>query len=389
MYSALLNAEYLEKAYQSVTGMSKEANDISRLDDSNYTFNGPLCCCDAPINALFSQSSLTIGQKIYPAIDDLIASVSYQTEINDHTKARVKNIKLMNGMYSFTEDKEYIYLGGNGNNGNLLGFTGSGCTPLDFSKDEDREQYLDIIDELEGGGDYHVVNPQSGAYGRYQFMPATANQYCSRVTSLDCCGDLWKTGPNAEACQDEMFKEFTADNADTLSDKNIPSNSCTIYIAHQQGVGGLMWLMTGNLPSVYQNDDGSPKFGKITAIVQQNVGASHWASMVNSGQTNTVEGLREGYLSYWNERLGGDILNSDGDATSAADIAAQADDIQEDVEERREMRKKLIREGILLEQKRESFILDIIKQHISNYTTKEQTEIEGILDSNMKDKDAK
>ena len=105
-------------------------------------------------------------------------------------------------------------------------------------------------------GGYTALNPNSGAYGKYQFMPATAAAYKAR---LGLKGNSWMSPSN----QDKMFSELTKDNLTQLKRdgqgiEGIDVNNIgafELYGAHQQGVSGFLEIMKNkNIPQVrYKN----------------------------------------------------------------------------------------------------------------------------------------
>ena len=99
---------------------------------------------------------------------------------------------------------------------------------------------VDRVAAVESGGDYSAVNPSSGAYGKYQFIPSTAKEYSKK---LGFEGDSWKTPEN----QEKMFSAFMADNIRGLQDKGVEVNPFTVYGAHQQGLTGFSKILEGEL----------------------------------------------------------------------------------------------------------------------------------------------
>jgi hypothetical protein len=80
-------------------------------------------------------------------------------------------------------------------------------------------------------GKYDVVNHRSGAYGRYQIMPSTAEWYAKK---LDIPFASWKAPKN----QDKIFKAILQDNIASLKKHKYKITAFTIYAAHQQGFHG-------------------------------------------------------------------------------------------------------------------------------------------------------
>ena len=138
------------------------------------------------------------------------------------------------------------------------------------------EDTRSIIGKVESADDYTAVNPTSGAYGKYQFIPSTAKEY---ATKLGLEGDSWKTPEN----QEKMFSAFMADNVRGLQSKNLEVNPFTVYGAHQQGLTGFSNIMAGNLTS------------KLEANMRSNL----------PNQFKNLQGmdLRNAWVNYWRNRV--------------------------------------------------------------------------------------
>ncbi len=85
-------------------------------------------------------------------------------------------------------------------------------------------------------GNYHTKNRKSGAYGRYQIMPKTANAYAKK---LKIPKSKWKIPHN----QDKIFKAILSDNIKSLKRNGIKVSAFSIYGTHQQGAGGFNAIM--------------------------------------------------------------------------------------------------------------------------------------------------
>jgi len=85
-------------------------------------------------------------------------------------------------------------------------------------------------------GSYFTKNRKSGAYGRYQIMPRTANAYAKK---LKIPKSQWKTPKN----QDKIFKAILSDNIKSLKRHGIKISAFSIYGTHQQGAGGFNAIM--------------------------------------------------------------------------------------------------------------------------------------------------
>ena len=99
--------------------------------------------------------------------------------------------------------------------------------------------YLSKLSNVESGGDYYALNKGSGAFGKYQFMPATEKQYAKKLGfSLDQA----RTPEGQEA----MISAFTNDNVSGLKKAGVPVTDETMWWAHNQGLGGAINLYKGN-----------------------------------------------------------------------------------------------------------------------------------------------
>jgi len=106
-------------------------------------------------------------------------------------------------------------------------------------------QVNQLVEIESGGQNYEALNKDSGAYGRYQFIPSTGYQYAKKVG--------YTGGNDPEALkefmtpekQDEMFVALTKDNIKALEKKGLPVNTFTLYAAHQQGVSGAEKIIKG------------------------------------------------------------------------------------------------------------------------------------------------
>jgi len=85
-------------------------------------------------------------------------------------------------------------------------------------------------------GKYNVKNHRSGAYGRYQIMPSTANFYAKK---LKIPKNKWKKPYN----QDKIFRAIMKDNIKSLKRNGHKVSAFSLYATHQQGAGGFNAIM--------------------------------------------------------------------------------------------------------------------------------------------------
>lgn len=107
-----------------------------------------------------------------------------------------------------------------------------GDMPEDFNYDD----YIQFVSALESGGSYTIPNQMgSGAYGRYQFMPAT----------LQGMGVDEKEFRRNPAVQDAVMKAFTKQNYDALrmSTGLEKVDPATMYLAHWFGPNGATQIL--------------------------------------------------------------------------------------------------------------------------------------------------
>ena len=125
--------------------------------------------------------------------------------------------------------------------------------------------YIDSISGTESGGRYNCTN-NIGANGRYQFMPATRQDLCTRVDpSLPCVSQ--GAFANCPALQDAYFQAFNKDNYNALENCGAfnkvgstingaqVSESCLMAAAHLGGAGGACKWANSN--GAYDPDDGA------------------------------------------------------------------------------------------------------------------------------------
>jgi hypothetical protein len=98
--------------------------------------------------------------------------------------------------------------------------------------------------EESGAAGYRAVNRASGAFGRYQFMPNTWNQYADQLglprmtKALSLAGDL----PSV-ADQEKAFEALTLDNAESLKRAGVTVTPGALALAHGFGVGAVARMM--------------------------------------------------------------------------------------------------------------------------------------------------
>ena len=380
----LLSNEYFDKAHQDVTGSTPEILSQERTQDLSFYFVSS-CCCTNDILNIFQEYTEKEVNRLNPATDVLIQSLTMVYEKVDLKKKGVENYRYINALYSFADrtDSANRY-GSTEVFQSDVEFSGEGCKDLDFNNQEDREWYShNIIDRFEGGGDYGIKGGASNAFGKYQFMPADGSIQCQKAPpELNCCGGTyilhhgssagkttdgleWRTGANAVACQDAMFENYTKGHQKEIENYDIPINSCTLYLAHQQGVGGLNWIMGGKVPSSYS-------ISTLQNVVSANIGKKNWNDAINSGaDINNPDVLREMFVKEWSSRFGGDIRSSTGKVAPIEKVTEEAEKFATLIPNR----DSFYREGILFELYRQKEELDSILQNISTHKTSISTPV--------------
>jgi len=342
LFSTLsFSSTYTDKAYDDTVYQNSNSLDKSRIEDSEFSYFDPFCCCNDWILDLFRERMEKDNKKVNPATDTLINSLSMMYESIDLMLKEVKNLRVTNGIYSFRDKGEYEATSVMPEV-EVSDPDAQGCRALDFRNEADKEWYLrNVIDRFESKGNYNAHNNGSGAHGRYQFIPSTGLAYCSKLPSNMGCGctdvpPAWHSSPS---CQDAMFSLFQKDNLRYI--RQYPINSCTVYIAHQQGAGGMMWLYGGKNP--YSS------FAALRGAIKSNVPASIWNSGVASGLDQTEDGLRKIFKTFWDKKFGGDIYASVGREVNLEDFLEETDNFSG----LRVDREAIYREGIIFELYRE------------------------------------
>lgn len=147
-------------------------------------------------------------------------------------------------------------------------------------KYKDNAPVLARIAALESSGDVNAVNPISGAFGVYQFMPKTAAQY-----GIDQNSTLAEQTAAANALLEDNRKDLRS----AIGREPSPAE---LYLAHQQGVSGAAALL------------GDPKQPAIVALtaVYKNVDVARQAVLNNGG----TEGMTAGQFSQlWANKFNG------------------------------------------------------------------------------------
>jgi biotin operon repressor len=140
------------------------------------------------------------------------------------------------------------------------------------------EKIVDKLVKIETtSGKYNVKNHRSGAYGRYQIMPSTANFYAKK---LEISKYNWKKPYN----QDKIFRAIMKDNIKSLKRNGYKISAFSLYAAHQQGAGGFNIIMKNK-----------PLSKKIENNLRQNLPSN--LSKVRKSQ------LRKTWINYWKKKL--------------------------------------------------------------------------------------
>ncbi len=141
------------------------------------------------------------------------------------------------------------------------------------------EHIVDKLVKVETStGKYNVKNHSSGAYGRYQIMPSTAEFYAKK---LNIPKGMWKTPYN----QDKIFRAIMKDNIKSLRRNGHRVSAFTLYATHQQGAGGFNAIIKGKKLTK-----------RLEKSLRQNL-PSHLAKVKKSQ-------LRGTWIRYWKKKLG-------------------------------------------------------------------------------------
>ncbi|MDQ7046857.1 MAG: lytic transglycosylase [Sulfurovum sp.] len=126
-------------------------------------------------------------------------------------------------------------------------------------------------------GKYHVKNSSSGAYGRYQIMPSTANFYAKK---LGIPKHLWKKPYN----QDKIFRAIMKANIKSLRKRGYKVSAFSLYATHQQGAGGFNAIM---------------KNKTLTKTLEKNLRQNLPSNLRKTKKSE----LRATWISYWKKKL--------------------------------------------------------------------------------------
>jgi len=334
-----------EATYQSL-GQTVKSLEGSRIGDLQFTFVDPLCVCGQNIVDHFKDEvDDQVTDRLYKATDNLIVQFSLILEEIDLEIKKIGNLKQANELYSFSQLYELT-------SKSISGFPSSytvspeGCPAIDVTKHSDFEVFFSVVSTHESGGKYTAKNPNTFAYGRYQFIPSTGEEYCNKAkSSVHECGScvMAKTASGSKktrqtwwdspACQDKMFEFFTRDNQRYLQNHGVAVTTCSLYIAHQQGKAGAV--------HIYNN---KPK-DSIKRNMLSNIGQG-----MHSGGGYTWTQARDAFVAFWSKRFNADILKVSGelDSNSTSDGNSTKEDTPKE-KTTQEQRNNFFREGILLE----------------------------------------
>ena len=116
------------------------------------------------------------------------------------------------------------------------------ATSVDLSKYKDfnMDRYTNKTIGVESSGNSKAQSPGGGSY----YGLGQLNK-----ESVEAMGINWNDYKNNPDTQVTAFKNFTAKNIKDLEANGVPVNDFTVYIAHNQGVGGAKQILSGQTPS--------------------------------------------------------------------------------------------------------------------------------------------
>ena len=116
----------------------------------------------------------------------------------------------------------------------------SSSVDLSKYKDFNMDRYANKAIGVESSGNSKAQSPGGGSY----YGIGQLNK-----ESVESMGINWNDYKNNPDTQVTAFKNFTAKNVKDLEANGIPVNDFTVYIAHNQGVGGAKQILSGETPS--------------------------------------------------------------------------------------------------------------------------------------------
>lgn len=179
--------------------------------------------------------------------------------------------------------------------------------------------YLNAVAHVESGNNPSAVNPGSGAFSKYQFMPATAH-------------GLGISPQSSPADIDQAMVKFTDENRSALAASlGRPPTDPELYVAHAEGAAGAAALLKNPtlsavdaLSPLYGNDPskaaaavtgvgGNPNMtaGQLTGMLQQRLGGADQStpavgrSAVTGMKADTLEQISQHYQD--NPQLGAKV----------------------------------------------------------------------------------
>lgn len=160
--------------------------------------------------------------------------------------------------------------------------------------------YQGTLSGLESDNNPTATNPQSGAAGQFQFMPATWAEVRAKNPDLNLPPDPRQAPPELQA---EAEKRFRASNAQALQGAGIEPTPANLYLAHRTGAQGAQTLLRA--------DPRAP----MSSVVPAN-----WIAQNPDMQGKTVGQ----FLQLAQQRFGGGPQGQPGQAPPAPPVTVQA-----------------------------------------------------------------
>lgn len=142
--------------------------------------------------------------------------------------------------------------------------------------------YQGTLAGLESSNNPTAVNPQSGAAGTYQFMPATWQDVRGQRPDLNLPGSPTQASPQQQGQAEQHFRQ---NNARALQSAGVPVNDMTLYVAHRAGADGARAIlgadpnapMSSIVPAkwIEQNPDMRGTVGQFLSLAQQRFGGGN------------------------------------------------------------------------------------------------------------------
>lgn len=179
------------------------------------------------------------------------------------------------------------------------------------------DSYYKKLGKVESNNNYGASN-KYGYAGKYQFGKSTAQPY------LDKMGVTWDDYKKSPEIQEKIIRMFTEDNKKAMIEAGIEPTELNMWIAHNQGMGGLKQILSGDVSSKVARNISTnlPEGGPATA---ENY-LAQWSKKFSNNRATRVNDGGSGDTYYITNN---NVVNTSG-GSAGTDTQGKVSDISLD-----------------------------------------------------------